>query len=186
MEDFCGCCPVEDFAGSVVDFGDDFVEFCLGEVFEAGSFVFAFCVGYVVCARFQALSGVLGLRGRRVGRVRWLVALRATPPRREAVNGLYSAECLRTTVFHDGPYQTIGDVEFATAGGDWYNAYGFTQASATLHPSSSNKPTTRPSIESYDPHKSGKRPETLQSFTLFTHRKTCSINLSGVYATGST
>ena len=31
-------------------------------------------------------------------------------------------ECIRTTVFHSGPYWTIGDVEFATAGWvDWYN-----------------------------------------------------------------
>lgn len=40
----------------------------------------------------------------------------------ETINGLYKAECIRTTVFHDGPYRTIGDVEFATAGWvDWYN-----------------------------------------------------------------
>ncbi|HJB63800.1 MAG TPA: IS3 family transposase [Candidatus Microbacterium pullistercoris] len=40
----------------------------------------------------------------------------------ETINGLFKAECIRTTVFHDGPYKTIGDVEFATAGWvDWYN-----------------------------------------------------------------
>ena len=40
----------------------------------------------------------------------------------ETINGLYKAEFIRTTVFHDGPYRTIGDVEFATAGWvDWYN-----------------------------------------------------------------
>ena len=40
----------------------------------------------------------------------------------ETINGLYKAECIRTTVFHDGPYKTIADVEFATAGWvDWYN-----------------------------------------------------------------
>ena len=40
----------------------------------------------------------------------------------ETINGLYKAECVRTTVFHDGPYRTIADVEFATAGWvDWYN-----------------------------------------------------------------
>lgn len=39
----------------------------------------------------------------------------------ETVNGLYKAECIRTTVFHDGPYKTIADVEYATAGWvDWY------------------------------------------------------------------
>jgi len=41
----------------------------------------------------------------------------------ETINGLYKAECIRTTVFHDGPYKTIADVEYATAGWvDWYNA----------------------------------------------------------------
>ena len=40
----------------------------------------------------------------------------------ETINGLYKAECIRTTVFHQGPYRTIADVEFATAGWvDWYN-----------------------------------------------------------------
>lgn len=40
----------------------------------------------------------------------------------ETINGLYKAECIRTTVFHDGPHRTLGDVEFATAGWvDWYN-----------------------------------------------------------------
>ncbi len=40
----------------------------------------------------------------------------------ETINGLYKAECIRTTVFHNGPYKTIADVEYATAGWvDWYN-----------------------------------------------------------------
>jgi transposase InsO family protein len=40
----------------------------------------------------------------------------------ECVIGLYKTECIRTTVFHSGPYRTIGDVEYATAGWvDWYN-----------------------------------------------------------------
>ncbi len=40
----------------------------------------------------------------------------------ETINGLYKAECIRTTVFHDRPYRTIGDVEYATAGWvEWYN-----------------------------------------------------------------
>ncbi|MFF0973467.1 UNVERIFIED_CONTAM: integrase core domain-containing protein, partial [Kocuria sp. CPCC 205295] len=40
----------------------------------------------------------------------------------ETINGVYKAECVRTTIFHDGPYKTIADVEFATAGWvDWYN-----------------------------------------------------------------
>ena len=36
----------------------------------------------------------------------------------ETISGLYKAECILTTVFHDGPYETIADVEYATAGRD--------------------------------------------------------------------
>ena len=40
----------------------------------------------------------------------------------ETINGLYKTECIRTTVFHHGPYKTLADVEYATAGWvDWYN-----------------------------------------------------------------
>jgi transposase InsO family protein len=40
----------------------------------------------------------------------------------EAFNSLFKAECIRTTVFHDGPYKTLADVEYATAGWvEWYN-----------------------------------------------------------------
>ncbi len=40
----------------------------------------------------------------------------------ESINGLYKAECIRTAVFHAGPYKTIADVEYATAGWvEWYN-----------------------------------------------------------------
>lgn len=36
--------------------------------------------------------------------------------------GLYKTDCVRTTVFHDGPYRSVYDVEYATAGWvDWYN-----------------------------------------------------------------
>lgn len=28
----------------------------------------------------------------------------------ETINGLYKVECIRTKVFHDGPYRTISDV----------------------------------------------------------------------------
>ena len=31
----------------------------------------------------------------------------------ECVIGLYKTECIRTTIFHDGPYRTIADVEYA-------------------------------------------------------------------------
>ncbi|WP_420886896.1 transposase, partial [Brachybacterium muris] len=40
----------------------------------------------------------------------------------ETVNGLFKTECIRTTVFHGGPFRTLADVEYATAGWvDWYN-----------------------------------------------------------------
>ena len=40
----------------------------------------------------------------------------------ECVIGLYKTECVRTTVFHPGPYRTIAEVEYATASWvDWYN-----------------------------------------------------------------
>lgn len=40
----------------------------------------------------------------------------------ECVIGLYKTECIRTTIFHQGPYRTIADVEYATARWvDWYN-----------------------------------------------------------------
>jgi len=40
----------------------------------------------------------------------------------ECVIGLFKTECIRTTVFCEGPFKTIADVEYATAGWvDWYN-----------------------------------------------------------------
>jgi putative transposase len=40
----------------------------------------------------------------------------------ESIIGLFKTECITTTVFHDGPYKTIADIEYATAGWvDWYN-----------------------------------------------------------------
>jgi len=40
----------------------------------------------------------------------------------ESLIGLFKTECITTTVFHDGPYKTLADIEYATAGWvDWYN-----------------------------------------------------------------
>lgn len=40
----------------------------------------------------------------------------------ECVSGLYKTECITTTIFHDGPYKTIADIEYATAGWvEWHN-----------------------------------------------------------------
>ena len=40
----------------------------------------------------------------------------------ESIIGLFKTECIRTTIFHPGPYKTLADIEYATAGWvDWYN-----------------------------------------------------------------
>jgi len=57
----------------------------------------------------------------------------------ETINGLYKAEAIRTTVFHAGPYKTLADVEYATAGWvDWGRSCGrsrsATFASSTRSP----------------------------------------------------
>ena len=40
----------------------------------------------------------------------------------ECIIGLFKTECIKTDVFHPGPFKTIADVEFATmAWVDWYN-----------------------------------------------------------------
>ncbi len=54
----------------------------------------------------------------------------------ESINGLYKAECIRTTVFHEGPYRTIIDVEFATA--QWVDRYN----NRRRHGSRGNVPPT--------------------------------------------
>jgi putative transposase len=40
----------------------------------------------------------------------------------ECIIGLYKTECINTDIFHNRPYKTLADVEYATAGWvDWYN-----------------------------------------------------------------
>jgi hypothetical protein len=40
----------------------------------------------------------------------------------ETIDGLHKAECIRTGVFHQDPFKTIAEIEYATAGWvDWYN-----------------------------------------------------------------
>jgi putative transposase len=40
----------------------------------------------------------------------------------ESIIGLFKTECIKTTVFHNQPFKTIADIEYATAGWvDWYN-----------------------------------------------------------------
>jgi putative transposase len=40
----------------------------------------------------------------------------------ESLIGLFKTEAITTTVFHDGPYKTLADIEYVAAGWvDWYN-----------------------------------------------------------------
>ena len=66
----------------------------------------------------------------------------------QTINGLYKAECIRTTVFHTGPYKTIADVEYATA--------AYTGPEETSRPSSTSKPITLPATESRTPYRNGR------------------------------
>jgi len=80
----------------------------------------------------------------------------------ETINGLYKTECIRTTVFHDGPYKTIADVEYATAGWvDWYNERRLhgTLGMLTL----SEYEQAHYAAPSRSPHESGREPGALQS-----------------------
>ena len=53
----------------------------------------------------------------------------------ESGNGLYKTECIRTTIFHHGPYKTLADVEYATAGWvEWYNNRRLHSAIGMLSP----------------------------------------------------
>jgi len=53
----------------------------------------------------------------------------------EGAVGTYKTECIRTTIFHDGPYRTIADVEYATAGyTSWSRRGACTGPSAWPHP----------------------------------------------------
>ena len=53
----------------------------------------------------------------------------------ESIIGLFKTECIGTAVFHDGPYKTPADVEFATAGWvDWYNHRRLHGSTRNAHP----------------------------------------------------
>ncbi|MTB70718.1 transposase [Arsenicicoccus sp. MKL-02] len=48
----------------------------------------------------------------------------------ECINGLYKTEWIRTTIFHAGPYKTVGNVEYATAG--WVSCYNHRRLRSAL------------------------------------------------------
>ena len=64
----------------------------------------------------------------------------------ECIIGLFKTESIDTTVFHNGPYKTLADIEYATAGWvDWYNHRRLHGTLGMLPPGSSSRPTTLPS-----------------------------------------
>jgi hypothetical protein len=82
----------------------------------------------------------------------------------ETITGLYKAECIRTRVLHDRPLRTITDVEHATARWvDWCNQRQATALLACSAQPSTSSPTTPPSTEASDPHRSGKKPGAVQT-----------------------
>ena len=47
---------------------------------------------------------------------------RRTSSHVSACNGLFKAECIGHAVFHQGPFKTLAEIEYATAGWvDWHN-----------------------------------------------------------------
>jgi len=81
----------------------------------------------------------------------------------ECVIGLFKTECVRTTVFHSGPFKTIAEVESCDRRmGRVVTPDACTVASATSRPSSTSKPTTRPSTASRNPYESGREPGAVQ------------------------
>ena len=67
----------------------------------------------------------------------------------ESIIGLFKTEAIATTVFHDGPYKALADVEYVAAGWvDWYNHRRLHGSSAGSPRSSTSRTTTLPSAES--------------------------------------
>ena len=83
----------------------------------------------------------------------------------ETINGLFKAECIRTTVFHAGPYQDHRRHRVR------HRRLGrlVQQPQAALDPGIRptrrvrSTPTTLPSTQSRNPHKSGREPGALQT-----------------------
>ena len=63
----------------------------------------------------------------------------------ESIIGLFKTEGIAPTVFHDGPYKNLADVEYATAGWvDWYNHRRLHSSLGMLTPPSTNGPLRCP------------------------------------------
>jgi putative transposase len=74
---------------------------------------------------------------------------------------LFKTECIRTTVFHDGPYKTLADVEYATVGWvDWYNNRRLHGSIGMVPPVEYQpaNPTTLRSHPRCSPYESGTKP----------------------------
>ncbi len=75
------------------------------------------CAGYLAASRTQRPKGIPQSR---LPRVPWDFGGESADTQdnalTECVIGLYTTECIGTTVFHADPYRTISDLEYATAG----------------------------------------------------------------------
>jgi putative transposase len=70
----------------------------------------------------------------------------------ESIIGLFKTEAIATTVFHDGPYKALADVEYVAAG--WVEVHRRLHGSlGWLTRSSTSRTTTLPSAESRNPHR---------------------------------
>src|SRR5688500_14500831 len=78
----------------------------------------------------------------------------------ESIIGLFKTEAIATTVFHDGHYEALADVEYVAAAGSRYTD-ACTGPSAGSPRSSTSRTTTLPSAESRNPHRGGREPVTL-------------------------
>ncbi len=86
----------------------------------------------------------------------------------ECVIGLYKTECIRTTIFHGGPYRNIGDVEYATAGWvDWYNNRRLHSSLEMMTPVEFEQAHYATLTESRNPYKSGREPGALHGGLLW-------------------
>lgn len=81
----------------------------------------------------------------------------------ESVIGLYKNECIDSGLFHDGPFKSIADVEYATAGWvDRWNNRRLHGVLGMIPPAKPRKPTTLPS-KRCSPNTGGKEPVTIQT-----------------------
>jgi hypothetical protein len=80
----------------------------------------------------------------------------------ESIIGLYKNECIATTVFHDGPYKPLADIEYATPAGSTGTTTDACTARLGCSPQpSTSSTTTLLTAVSHNPHESGTEPVTV-------------------------